>query len=760
MMVALFILESAALSAFFARNPLGFVLWGSAAAAVLFLLLRGFALLLTARTGESSEKLASRIVLALSPLCLLFLKYGAFLFFLKDIRGYLLPVALAGSICLLYFLFSAGRNSAKTEVRIHRRAWLGLFLISFAVYAFLASGLVFPRHPLTGDEPHYLLITKSILDDGDINLYNNYANKDYLRFYPGELESHAKPGRLGPRYQYSRHLPGLSVLLLPFYILGEKAGGLETFIFFVRMPILLLTALLGAAFFLFIFDLTRNRRVALAAWLVFGFTGPILFFSGLIYPEVPAALIILLVFKHFIFRKDDRPSVILLSGLGLALLPWFGTKYAILTMILYFLAMFSYLKKPAANLGKIIRLSILPLVSSALFLYFIWSCYGHINPVSVYTGVEMPSSVSMIRPARPTNILTFASAGLSVFFEQKAGIFVHAPIYFLAAAGFFLLWKRKKTTAVELLIVFGVYWLMGAAAFYLGGYSPPGRPLLPVTWILAAFISVALASPTGRFAALVEGSLAGLSALIAGFALSSPELLYNLNVGPQAGNVAPESNFLAAAGNLFFDPKKWTPSLSPSGTLGGRPLAVWVLALLLVTALVLWPHKRRIASRAFFRPAGRATIVLASSILFLMVVFFNVRLENPVFYKAEGYELCFQDRNQFGPEQGGFWTKGTAATSVVLKSPTRLSKITLSLSSEVRGQTEVQADRFRASVRHDPKRSSECTLVFSSPRGFPWKGAYLYLIRVRERSAFVPHRLDGRVQDNRTLGVFVKIAGL
>ena len=548
-------------------------------------------------------------------------------------------------------------------------------------------------------------------------------------------------------------------MLIPFYILGERAGGLEAFIFLVRLPILLLTALLGAVFFLFVFDLTLNPRAALAAWLVFSFTGPILFFSGLIYPEMAAALITLLVFRHLLFKKNGRPSVILLSGLGLALLPWFGIKYAILAVALYLPAAFSYLKKPAANLGKMIRLSIFPLVSTVLFLYFIWSCYGRLNPASVYSGAEMSSRLSVIRPTSPTNIQSFASAGLSPFFEQKTGVFVHAPVYFLALAGFFLLWKKRKAAALELLIVFGAYSLMGAAAFFLGGYSPPGRPFLPVMWILAAFVSMALAAPAGRLAALVKWSLAGLSALIAGFALSVPELLYHLNVGPRAGNVLPESHFLAAADNLFFNPQKWTPSLSASSTLSGGPLAAWILALLLVTALVLWPRKNSSALRVSFRPAGRTSIVLAFSVLFLAGVFFNVRLENPVFYKAEGYALFFQDQNQYGSEQGGFWTKGTAETSVVLQSPTRLSKIALSLSSEVSGQAEVRIDRFRASIRHDPKIAPENKYVFDSPRGFPWKGAYLYLIRIRDRAAFVPHQLDRRVEDNRTLGVFVKIAG-
>lgn len=109
-------------------------------------------------------------------------------------------------------------------------------------------GWSFPPSPLTGDEPHYLLITKSLIQDGDINLRNNYQNKDYLEFYPGPLNVHAFPGKKGREYLYSQHFPGLSVLLLPFFILGEKMGLL---VFMTRFPISVLTALLGALFFLF-----------------------------------------------------------------------------------------------------------------------------------------------------------------------------------------------------------------------------------------------------------------------------------------------------------------------------------------------------------------------------------------------------------------------------------------------------------------------------------------------------------------------------
>ena len=42
----------------------------------------------------------------------------------------------------------------------------------------LPSGL-FPG----GDEPHYLVITQSLLQDHDLDIENNHARKDYAAYY-------------------------------------------------------------------------------------------------------------------------------------------------------------------------------------------------------------------------------------------------------------------------------------------------------------------------------------------------------------------------------------------------------------------------------------------------------------------------------------------------------------------------------------------------------------------------------------------------
>ena len=593
MTIALFILEATALTAFFASDPGGFVILAPVGGAVMFLLARGSALLLSGKTGVISKAFESKIVLSFSPVCLLLLKHLPAVVFLKDIRGFLVPLAAAGTIILLSLMFSEARDPAKIAEIAPRRPWLRLFLFSFAINTLLASGLVFPTHPLTGDEPHYLLITKSLLADGDINLYNNTVQEDQRRFYPGAMESHAKPGRGGPRTLYSRHLPGLSVLLVPFYALADRTEDLGTFVFIVRLPICLLTALLGAAFFLFALDLTGSRRAATTAWCVFSFSAPVFFFSGLIYPEVPAALITLLVFRSLFLRREARPAALLLSGAGLGLLPWFSAKYAVLAIVLYALAAVPRLKRSPLNRRELIRLSAFPLVLGPLFLLFLWSQYGHFNPIAVYAGAEAPQVLASALPWKAAGIREFASAGLGLFFEQKAGILVYAPVYLLAGAGFLLLWRRKRAVAARLLAVFAAYWTLCAASFFLGGYCPPGRPLLPVIWILGGFVSLAMVEPAGRAATLIKAALVGLGLIIVLLSVTAPGLLYHANLNPRRGNVDIESRFLAAAGTLFFDPVKWAPSLNASATLNAWPLAAWILAAALFSVLFSRPDRIR-----------------------------------------------------------------------------------------------------------------------------------------------------------------------
>ena len=72
-----------------------------------------------------------------------------------------------------------------------------------------------------GDEPHYLIITQSLLKDGDLKIENNHRSGDYRAYFAGELPKpdYRRRGRNGEIY--SIHAPGLPALVAPAFAIAR-----------------------------------------------------------------------------------------------------------------------------------------------------------------------------------------------------------------------------------------------------------------------------------------------------------------------------------------------------------------------------------------------------------------------------------------------------------------------------------------------------------------------------------------------------------
>src|SRR5918992_2385824 len=103
-------------------------------------------------------------------------------------------------------------------------AWGAAALFGLLFLVYLASiGIRASRGAsITGDEPFYLLTTQSLIQDGDLDLTNQYAARSYRVFFdhPDGLWRQSVPNGRGELL--SPHEPALSVLLVP----GFAAGGL------------------------------------------------------------------------------------------------------------------------------------------------------------------------------------------------------------------------------------------------------------------------------------------------------------------------------------------------------------------------------------------------------------------------------------------------------------------------------------------------------------------------------------------------------
>ena len=162
------------------------------------------------------------------------------------------------------------------------RASVGIFLGAFLPYLFLGAHVVTAMSS-TSDEPYYLLVSHSLLHDGDMDLANNFATRDYLPFYWGELPRDPRAIRLGADGQmFARLYQGLQpVLLLPGYAAAGRAGAVITMNLF------------GAAALLFTFRLAlasgASLRAAFLAWLGAAFSLPFVTYGASPFPEISGA---------------------------------------------------------------------------------------------------------------------------------------------------------------------------------------------------------------------------------------------------------------------------------------------------------------------------------------------------------------------------------------------------------------------------------------------------------------------------------------
>src|SRR5262249_27257326 len=134
-----------------------------------------------------------------------------------------------------------------------------------------------------GDEPHYLIVTQSLLHDGDLRIENNHARREYLPYVDGDLQpDFIRRGRDGAIY--SIHAPGLPLLVLPAFAVFGYHG--------VQWFIAAIAALTAGLMWLAGWLVTRDKVAAWIAWASVATSVTFLFQSVAIFPDGPGALMV------------------------------------------------------------------------------------------------------------------------------------------------------------------------------------------------------------------------------------------------------------------------------------------------------------------------------------------------------------------------------------------------------------------------------------------------------------------------------------
>ncbi|MFN8104651.1 MAG: glycosyltransferase family 2 protein [Acidimicrobiia bacterium] len=418
---------------------------------------------------------------------------------------------------------------------------------------------------LVGDEPHYLLTTASLVFDGDVDLADDYATRSYTAYHASTLAPQDAARDDGSRL--TPHGVGLSLLLVPGYAIGGWVGA--------RVELALLAALvLAGAGVLAERFVSEPRWAAPAAAVALGVSAPLWIYSTQVYPEVPAAgLVVAAALVVTGDRRRRRPvaaACVLACLVGLLAL--LGIKYLPVAAALGAVALVRLRHSRAA-------MAVTCAVSVALVCaVFAWTAVAYGGPTTYATN-------RLYQGASEATILQDNVGGLArtprvaaLLFDRNFGIARFAPLWVLVAAAAVVLALRRRSSW-PLWVLVAVQWATAVwLALTMRGWWFPGRQVVTVLPLLVPAAAYALA-----LVPRVGGLLAAWSALWGGALVWA---LGTRRVG--AGRdpfLAPIPGF-GAFGRLF-------PSFHDPGVGDWVRLAGW-LGLTAVTGVWLW----RVSGRA------------------------------------------------------------------------------------------------------------------------------------------------------------------
>ncbi len=371
-------------------------------------------------------------------------------------------------LCFLFLIYIINiaytEKSRKFKLSLINSKPITIWLIAFVIFSLSSFILYLQGIHLSGDEPHFIMITQSIIEDGDFDLKNNINNKTYFKYLPVNIQAHTINHK-GKHLSY--HMPGVSFLLIPFYFLFNLIGGIIPPQLYFRLAASIINAFFALSLF-YLLKLEFPDKNISGFYILFISIFPLIFHSVHLYPELPAAT---LMISAFIFAFSNKRKY-LLSGLSLSLIPWFHVKYYPAIIVIGLVIFFKLLKEK--NIKQFIHFFIFPALSFILLMIYCKTLYGSFNPGNIFPKQNYFAIPISIR----------IRALLAYFFDQRDGLLFYTPIFFFT---FFSFKKRVKNQNILIWISLS-YILFHAFTTVRGAYAPTGRPLIFVSWIFIVFI--------------------------------------------------------------------------------------------------------------------------------------------------------------------------------------------------------------------------------------------------------------------------------
>jgi hypothetical protein len=449
-------------------------------------------------------------------------------------------------------------------------------LFAWAGVLFLAVGLHYAsRLRVSGDEPHYLMMARSLWREGDLDLRDNFAREDWREDTPGPVAPHYGAPRKDGR-PFPAHSPGLPLLLAPI----DAAGGRLACI----AALALAAALLCVRVRWLALRAAEEPAAGLLAWAAAG-GPPVLFYAFHVYTEVPSALVLAAALG--LLLSAPGPWVAALAGLLVSALPWFHVKMIPAAAALALVAVLHLTRRSLAAFFAVV------VVMAVGYGWYGQAVFGTWTPLGRYGG--LPDDATSGSPMR---------AVLGLLFDRSFGLLPYAPVFLLALASLSSrAWWKSRDAVSQALVGMAVLAPVLTWRMWWGGQCPPARFLVPLVPVLCTALAVRAAGPA-RGLLRWRWALLALGTALALFMAAQPGELMLLNRGDRPTRV-----WDALSGDTPVG--RYLPSLVQADPVEMQVAMVWVAA---VVVLLVLDRLGRTNDRVdgWFRGLGLPVLLLTS----------------------------------------------------------------------------------------------------------------------------------------------------
>lgn len=362
----------------------------------------------------------------------------------------------------------------------------------------------------TADEPQYLLSAISLFEDGDLDISDELADDRAAPYHEVELPQQTEQRPDGSRL--SPHGPLLPLLLaVPMGLwgwIGAKAA-----------LALLGGVLAGVTAWVMHRRFGVGRGTAVTTGLVFGLAPPLAVYSTQVYPEILAALCVIVT----VAAVTATPRRLGPGVMAVVALPWLAVKYAPVAAVL---AVWMLVVASPQQRRRIVGVL---LGAGAVFVLFNQLIYGGLTP---YAAGDHFVSGEFTAVGTEVSLWSRASRLVGLLIDRGFGLAAWQPLYLMAPLAGTWCWRRRPDLRWPT-VALGVTWITATfVALTMHGWWFPGRQLvvaLPIVVLLVGVWAnetrrrlgtVAVVGAVGivAFGALVAAGLSGEITWVVDFA--------------------------------------------------------------------------------------------------------------------------------------------------------------------------------------------------------------------------------------------------